>query len=48
MGSAGQQRLVEQIVDVLAARGEELRVFLAENTISENAAGHKNPLVAHA
>ena len=40
----GQQRLVEQVVDVDAAGGEELRVFLAKNPITQNAASHvRNP-----
>ena len=40
---AGQQRLVEQIVDVHAAGGEELRVLLAQNPVAEDAASHVEP-----
>ena len=42
VGGAGEQRLVH-VVDVGAADGEELRIFLAENTIAENAAAHAEP-----
>jgi hypothetical protein len=41
---SGEQRLVKEIVDVLAAGREELRVFLTKNTIPKNAAGHGDPL----
>ena len=37
---AGEQRLVEQVVDVDAAGGEELRVLLAKNSVAQNAASH--------
>ena len=40
MGRAGQQRLVDEIVDVLASGGQEFRVFLAKNPIAENASSH--------
>jgi hypothetical protein len=33
-------RLVAQVVDVDAARGEELRVLLADDTVAEDAARH--------
>ena len=43
VSGAGQQRLVEQVVDVHAAGGEELRVFLAKNPVTQNAASHAKP-----
>ena len=44
VGGAGEQRLVEQVVDVHPAGREELRVFLAKNPVAENAASHVDPL----
>ena len=45
MGRAGEQWLVEKIVDVHPSGGEELRVLLAKNPVAENAASHRYPLV---
>jgi hypothetical protein len=42
------QRSIEcwllQVVDVHTAGGEELRVFLAENTVTKDTACHEDPL----
>ena len=40
MSRAGEQRLIDEIVDVLASGGEELRVFLTKNPVAENASSH--------
>jgi hypothetical protein len=42
----GERRLVEQVVDVHAAGGEELRIFLAQNSVTQDAAGHVKPPVS--
>ena len=37
---AGEQWFIEHVVDIDATRRQELRVFLALNSIAEDAAGH--------
>jgi hypothetical protein len=38
-----QQWFVKKIVDVLAAGGEELRVFFTKNPVTKNASAHQIP-----
>jgi hypothetical protein len=45
MCSVAQQRFVQEIVDVLAAHGEELGIFFTKNPIAQNASAHDFPLV---
>jgi hypothetical protein len=38
-----EEGFVQQVIDVLTARSEELRVFFTQHAVAEDAACHKSP-----